>query len=100
MPHILVAGVVAAKPKAQPFPATGRPRCELRLEVHDDASMTVFRVLGFDDQTRELEMLLPGDSAAIQGQLQVELKDGRLTGMYIVAHQVLPLRQTKRKPGP
>jgi hypothetical protein len=41
----------------------------------------------------ELETLLPGDSVAVQGQLQIELKDGRLTGLYIVAHQVMALRK-------
>jgi Single-strand binding protein family len=77
MPLILIAGTVAAQPKALDFPANGRPRCEVRVKVEDDNSVMLYRVLGFDDQTAELETLLPGDSVAIQGRLVVETRDGR-----------------------
>jgi single-stranded DNA-binding protein len=100
MPTVLLAGTVTAKPKVQTFPAEGRPRCEVRLEVDDDL-VTIFRIVGYDDQTAELETLLPGDSVAVQGKLEFELKDGHLTGIYVTALQVMALRKRSihRLPG-
>jgi hypothetical protein len=37
--------------------------------------------------------LSPGDSVAIQGSLEIESKAGRLTGLFVVALQVMALRK-------
>ena len=55
MPAILIAGTVAAKPKSQPFPTTGRPRVEIRVKVEDDNAVTLFRVIAHGEQMAELE---------------------------------------------
>jgi hypothetical protein len=47
----------------------------------------------FDEQMAELELLSPGDSVAVQGRLEIESKDGRLAGLFIVAEQIMPLRR-------
>src|ERR1700730_6797342 len=61
---------------------------KLRVAIND-----LNNLIGFDDQTDELETLLPGDSVAIQGRLEVESKAGRLTGLFVVALQVMALRK-------
>jgi hypothetical protein len=91
VPLILVAGTILAKI----FPEHGRPRCEVRIKV-EDGSAAIFRIVGYDDQIAELEILSPGDSVAIQGRLEIESKDGRLAGFFVVALQVMALR--KRSP--
>jgi hypothetical protein len=93
MPLVLIAGTVADRPTSKPFPVNGRPRCEVRIRCQDDSCVTIYRVLGHDDQMAELEALLPGDCVCVQGRLEVEGKDGRLTGLFIVAEQILPLRR-------
>jgi hypothetical protein len=98
MPLVLIAGTVAAQPKANAFPASGRPRCEIRVKVEGDTSVTLFRIVGYDDQMAELEILLPGDSVAIQGRLEVGTQDGRLAGLYVVALQVMALRTRSMNP--
>ena len=50
-------------------------------------------VVGHDDAIPELEALVAGDSVAIQGSLEIESKAGRLTGIFVVALQVMPLRK-------
>jgi hypothetical protein len=49
----LVAGTIVASPKADNFPATGRPRCEVRVRVEDAGTATIYRVIGFGEQTEE-----------------------------------------------
>jgi hypothetical protein len=95
MPLVLVAGTIVAKPKAEAFPAHGRPRCEVRIKVEDNTA-AIFRIVGYDDQMAELELLSPGDSVAIQGRLEIESKDGRLAGLFVVASQVMALRKRSR----
>ena len=55
MPLILIAGTIVAKAKAEIFPTSDRPRCEVRIKVEGDGSAVIYRVIGFDDQTAELE---------------------------------------------
>ncbi len=55
--------------------------------------LTVFRVIGFDGQIAQLETLMPGDSVAVQGRLEIESKDGKLSGLFVIAEQVLTLRK-------
>ena len=93
MPHILIAGIVATAPKAENFPASGRPHCEVRIRAEGDGQAVIYRVVGFEEQSEELAMLAIGDAVSIQGALQVESKDGRLTGVYIMACQILALRR-------
>ena len=92
MPVVLVAGTVVSKPKAEMFPAQGRPRCEARIKV-EDGSAAIFKIVGYDDQLTELELLSPGDAVSVQGKLEIETKNGRLTGLFVVALQVMALRQ-------
>jgi hypothetical protein len=93
MPLILVAGVVIAKPVAEAFPDRGRPRCEVRIKVEGDGNAVIYRVIGFEEQTAELETLLPGDSVAIQGQLVLESRDQKIVSLFVVALQVMALRK-------
>jgi len=44
MPHVLIAGIVASKPKSDPFPTTGRPHAEVSILV-DGADGTVYRII-------------------------------------------------------
>jgi hypothetical protein len=92
MPSVLLAGVVVAQPKAEPFPERGRPRCEVRVKVEGNDT-AVYRVVGHDDAIPALENLVAGDSVAIQGSLEIETKDGRLTGLFVIAGQVMALRR-------
>ena len=71
MPSILIAGTIVAKPKVELFPVSGRPRCEVRIRVEGEDTTAVYRVIGFEELMDELAALLPGDSVAVQGQLQV-----------------------------
>jgi Single-strand binding protein family len=93
MPLILVAGTVVAQPRAEAFPERGRPRCEVRVRVDGDGNAVTYRVIGFDDQMAELETLFPGDSVAIQGRLEIESKEKKIVGIFVVALQVMALRQ-------
>jgi hypothetical protein len=65
------------------------------------APSTIFRAIGFDDRIAELETLLPGDSVAIQGSLEIESKDKKIVSLFIVALQVTALhtRSINRMPG-
>ena len=65
----------------------------MRIRVDGDGSAVIYRVIGFDGQTEELETLSPGDSVAIQGRLEVESKDKRIVGLFVVALQVMALRK-------
>jgi hypothetical protein len=93
LPLILIAGTVAGQPKAEPFPAKGRPRCELRLAVEDDNCVTLYRVVGFDEQMADLEVLVPGDGVCVQGTLRFEQKDKKIVDFFVVAGQIMPLRR-------
>jgi hypothetical protein len=35
VPYVLIAGTVASKPKSNPFPATGKPRVTVELDVDE-----------------------------------------------------------------
>jgi hypothetical protein len=41
----------------------------------------------------EAEVLAPGDSVAIQGQLLFLHKENRIVGLYIIAGQIMALRK-------
>lgn len=63
MPHILLAGIVKAT-KTDLFPARGRPRCEVQLEVIDAAGdAAIYRVVAHDEVMPELATLAPGTRA-------------------------------------
>ena len=64
------------QPKAIAFPSAGRPRVEALIEAEDHGGKLVYKIVAYDDQVAELETLLPGDSVAIQGRLEIETKDG------------------------
>jgi hypothetical protein len=73
MPHVLIAGIVASKPKSDPFPTTGRLHAEVGILV-DGADGTVYRIIGYGSQVvEEIEVLEPGDAVSIQGNLQLEM---------------------------
>jgi single-stranded DNA-binding protein len=56
----------------------------------------LIRVVAFDETMTSLESLHPGDAVSIQGVLQIETRQGKLTGLFVIAGQVMPLR--KRSP--
>jgi hypothetical protein len=90
MPSVLLAGQVASKPKANPFPATGRPRVTIDVDVDGRR----FLVVGYNDTMAELEALVPGDSVSIQGALVIETgSNGAISGLHIEAAQTLALRK-------
>jgi hypothetical protein len=78
MPLILLAGTVTAKPKIMDFPASGRPRIELRIEAEGDSGAILFRVIAHDDLMAEAELLMPGDAVSICGSLQIESRNGQM----------------------
>jgi hypothetical protein len=78
------------------FPANGRPRCEVRVRVEGEGTTAIYRVVAFEDQMDELATLLPGDCVAIQGRLEIESKDRKLVGIFVIACQILALK--KRSP--
>ena len=61
--------------------------------VEGDGAMTFYRVIGFDEQMADLEMLAPGDGVCVQGMLQIEHKDKKIVDFFVVAGQVMPLRR-------
>ena len=93
MPDILLAGIVVAQPKAENFPATGRPRCEVRVRAEGDGQAVIYRVVGFEEQTEELAVLAIGDAVSIQGRLQVVEKEKKIVGLFVIALQVMALRK-------
>jgi hypothetical protein len=89
----LLAGVIEAKPQIENFPTRGRPHTETKIRSEGDGPPLVLRIIGYDEASDELSMLEIGDACSIRGSLQVESKGGKLTGFYVVAQQVLPLRR-------
>jgi hypothetical protein len=95
MPAILLAGIVTFV-RSVPFPLDEeRPHCVVEVRVPE--SVTPWRVLAFDDQIPEAEILTRGDHVAIQGKLQITARPGpngqRIVSITVVASQVLPLRR-------
>jgi hypothetical protein len=92
MPLVLLAGTVKSL-QSFPFPpGDERPRCECVIL----ADNTLFRVVGYDETMTLLESLVPGDACSIQGALMIETRRGQLSGLFVIAAQVMPLR--KRSP--
>ncbi|TPV99106.1 MAG: hypothetical protein USCAAHI_01437 [Beijerinckiaceae bacterium] len=61
MPHCLLAGIVSAAPKSNPFPSEGRPYASVVI----DADNSLYRVIAYDDTMPELESLQKGDERAL-----------------------------------
>jgi hypothetical protein len=95
VPHILIAGVVESLPNAQPFPAQGRPRTDVKIRSEDSGRATLFLVRGFDEQADELGLLAIGDAVAIAGKLEIESKDGKV-GILVIANQTMPIVRRSR----
>jgi len=53
----------------------------------------LIRVIGYDEIMTAMESLAVGDACSIQGQLQLETKQGKLAALRVLAQQVLPLRK-------
>jgi hypothetical protein len=73
-----------------------RVECFRRIDddmLAPDGAVAVYKIVGHDEAMGELEALLPGDSVAVQGRLEIESKNGRLAGLFVVALQVMALRK-------
>lgn len=97
MPLALIAGVVSSKPKSDPFPDRGLPKCHVDIRVADETGVSSWRVIGYDMRIPELETLEVGDSVAIQGAHQLEASHAKngcraIVVTSIVATQILFLR--------
>jgi hypothetical protein len=85
----LAAGIVK-EIRSDPFPAGDtRPSCTAIL-LSDDL---LIRCVGYDEAATALESLAPGDAVSIQGLLQIEARQGKLTALRVLAQQILPLRK-------
>jgi hypothetical protein len=91
MPMILVAGIVATQPKSEPFPAKGKPHCEVGIRAEGEGRSVIYKVIGFEAEMEELELLAIGDAVAVQGALQVESQGSKVVGIYIIARMVMAL---------
>jgi hypothetical protein len=88
----LCAGTVQSL-KSDPFPSGDtRPHATV-IMLCDNA---LIRIVGYDEQMTSMESLQPGDACSIQGVLQIETRQGKLTALRVLAQQVMPLR--KRSP--
>lgn len=96
MPHILLAGTIATPPKSQPFPPSGRPRCETSIRV-DGIEAELYPVIGFGSTIDELEVLKVGDVCSIVGEITQQTQKDDKTGKYVLVglrvevKQILPL---------
>ena len=96
MPYILLAGIISTPPKAQPFPTSGRPRCETSIRV-DGVDAEIYHVIGYDSGVvDDLAVLKVGDVCSIVGEITQQTQKNEagkyvLVGLHIEAKQVMPL---------
>jgi hypothetical protein len=89
MPLVLLAGTVQSI-KSDPFPpGDERPRCEAVILADNG----LLRVVAYDETMTLMETLQPGDAVSIQGALMIETRQGKLSGIFVIAGQILPLRK-------